>query len=172
MINLNAMPGNVTLNFDIRDAQTDGLIQNANFGIMNLTNNEWRNSTVITGAGYTDSTGASFQYPLKIATTVRLAASATGYLSGYQDVIILNNNQLSTLYLTPNTLVPQNGNWNLLVTVLRNLDAQPVHSATVQLTTGINGPGTYSAITGDTGTASFLNISASSSAAIDRKSVV
>jgi PKD repeat protein len=168
-INATAPPAaNLTLNVDFRDINTNNYLQSPTVGIKNTTSGLWRNTTFPTGAVSLSSTGTNGEFPLIVGQVVTIAGSAYGYQPLFQNVTLPYNNYNLLLYLTPLNQTPTNGNWNLKVRVIANRDAQPIGSATVTLTTGVTGPGTYQQYTDfATGTASFLNVSASSTALVN-----
>jgi PKD repeat protein len=158
--------GNITLNVAVRDAMTSNLIQNADVGIKNTTSNVWKNSTAATGLLAVTGTGTLGEYPLSVGENIGVAASATGYQSAYSASPIPFDQYTSDVYLTRNDQIAQNGNWNIVVKVIRNLDLQPITTGHIELTTGVSGPGVYTGYTGDDGSFAFMNISASTSAVI------
>jgi PKD repeat protein len=161
---LNPPGGGVSLNLDVRSiSNTDLLVTGAQVAIRNITSGVWGNTTAHTGAIQFSDVGG---LPLGINQTVTLCASATGYDSVCQNVVIPYNEYLSTIFLTPNNMQTSGGNWNLIVTVKRNLDAQPVFGAHVEVMTGVSGAGIFTGGTGDDGSVSFINISASTSAIV------
>lgn len=153
---------------NVRDADTGYEISNSTVGIKNTTSNLWWNLSTPTGGAFFQSTDVQGVYSLSANQTVKVGATSYGYTANSQDVLILNDNQVSDLYLTKTSQTPTNGNWNLLVKLVRNLDGQPVCSATVKVITGVNGPGVYEGSpVCSTGVVSFFNISASASASIE-----
>lgn len=154
----------ISLNVDIKDAAFPyAYIQGASFGIQNTTNDEWGNTTAAFGAlELVDILGI----PLSQGQTVQICAGATGYQDACDTFAIPYDGYLATLHLTKENQIPSSGNWNLIVKTIQNLDHKPV-SATVEVITGVSGPGVYSGGTdASTGTVSFMNISASTTATI------
>lgn len=159
-------PPHSTVQLDVKDAITKAFIADTTVGIKNTTSGVWRNSTLPTGAGYADSTGAAYEYPLSIGQSITLAANKTGYSSESSTFYIPYSGYLTTLYLTPSSYQTSGGNWNLVVSVKRNLDLAPIYPATVRLQTGV---GTYydsSQTVDESGTTTFTNVTASTSAIV------
>ena len=154
----------ISLLVDIKDAAfPHALIQGASFGFQNTTSLDWGNTTAATGAlELVDILGI----PLSQGQEVKICAGATGYQDACDTFTIPYDGYLATLHLTKDDQIPSGGNWNLIVKTIQNLDHKPV-MARVEVTTGVSGPGVYSGGTdASTGTVSFMNISASTTATI------
>lgn len=150
------------------DAETGYEITSSTIGIQNKTSNIWWNLSTPTGGAFFQSTDVAGIYSLSQNQNVTVGASAYGYLPSFEEIKILQDNQEVNLHLTKTSQTPTNGNWNLLVKLVRNLDGQPVCSATVKVITGVNGPGVYEGSpVCSTGVVSFFNLSASASASIE-----
>lgn len=158
---------NINSYLDVRDASTGIYIGNVSVGIRNLTDMSWRNSTSNTGAVIFNSTGASYQYPLSTGQTVGYSASSLGYSPAYTNDTLMFNNWLTTLFLTRTDQQPSNGTWSLVVTIKRNADAAPISGATVTVTSGVSGVGTWQQTTDVNGIASFVNITPSTLALVE-----
>jgi len=168
LVNLSATPPpqtGISLLVDIKDAAfPNAFIQGASFGILNTTSGEWGNTTATYGAlELSDIKGIK----LSSNQTVQICAKATGYPEETCDTFAIPyDGYLATLYLTKTGDVPSGGNWNLIVTAKKNIDGTPLNSATIEVWTGVSGPGYYSAITDNNGVAVFMNVSASTLATI------
>jgi len=158
-------PTGIEVKLDVRDSITGSLITDTQVGIQNTTSGVWRNSTLPSGLAFFDSTDPGFLYPLQIGQSVQLAATKTGYIGDESTFTIPYSGYLTTLYLTPTSYIPSApGNWNLVVSVKRNLDGVPIYGANVRLQTGV---GTQYDVTQQTdvnGLTTFVNVTASTSA--------
>ena len=94
----NEIPEN-TINIDIRDKNTDSLIEGADLSIYDYSYRDWRNYTCMSGQCFISYVGD--YRPLKFKTTYKLGAVKDGYYSTYQDIVMSEQNQLFTIYLTP-----------------------------------------------------------------------
>jgi len=90
------------MDVDVKDASTKKYIQESTIGIYDPVHGEWRNSTCLYGAcGFMDS-GATHQWPLMYHNTYTITAAKAGYRSASQTLVVSEDHQLFTLYLTSN----------------------------------------------------------------------
>lgn len=158
--------GNISFAVHVIDAMTGSYIHNSTTGIQNITSKVWRNESTPGGIHRYMSTGANYEFPLSIGQGVVVAASAFGYDTQADNITIPYNNYDHALHLMPLNKVATNGSWNVVVLIKSNKYGTPINSATVQVTTGVNGQGKYETLTGKNGLATFTNVSASTTAMI------
>jgi hypothetical protein len=161
----NGVAGNVTIYVRLKDSESPyPLISGSTISIKN---NTWYNQTAPTGALAISGADTGGLSALSVGQTITVCGSATGYSNRCDSLTIPYSGYIHSMYLTRTALEPSYGNSNLIVTVKRNLDAQPVTNGHVTVQTGVSGPGTYEGGTDDNGVASFFNLSASSTALIN-----
>jgi hypothetical protein len=164
----NATAPHATVTIEARSiVGTAPLITGATISIRNITTGAWTNKTATTGsAQFTTTDGGSM--PISVGQNLSVVISSTGYQSLNDTLQVVTTPQTTDYFLTPLSMVPTNGNWNLVVTVIRNNPPKdPIYGATITVLTGVSGPGIYTGTTSNIGVASFFNISASTTAAIN-----
>lgn len=155
---------NPYIDVEIKDSSSGSMIQHAGVGIYDYTHTVWRNTTTNTGIVYYDSTGASYEYPLSVGQTVKLAAWATGFGTLYKDVTIQYNGQWHQpnavqMLLIKNATLPSSGNATITVNVVSNANGGPLDGAYVLVTNNALLYGVSKLTTGG-GSAVFSNIPA------------
>ena len=142
------------------------IIAPAETSIRNISSGDYGNATTPFGIiEFVDVGGID----LSQGQTVQLCAGADGYENDglvCENVEIAYEGYTHSIYLTPTSMIPSAGNWNLNVKTLSNLNHEPI-SAQVEVITGVSGGGSYVGGTdASTGMVSFKNISASATALI------
>jgi hypothetical protein len=144
----------ITACMDVNNAITGVHIGGATVGIQNTSSGIWRNSTSPYGAVDFQSTGSSREHPLSVGQTIRVAASARGYVPNSLTYTIPYDKYLVTLNLMPTSVTPATGYGTLVVNVVRNKDGLPVSGATVSVEDGHM----KIASTNSAGTITFYNV--------------
>lgn len=155
----------VNLNIDIVSAANPlQVIAPATISIRNNTDLSWANVTAPTGLiQISDHLGI----PLSTMQTLTVCGAATGYDSACSNVTIPYDGYTHTVYLTGAGTAPSGGNWNVIVTVIDNANAQPINSANVRVLTGVGYTEPFSCgQTGISGVATCNNVSASTTALV------
>jgi PKD repeat protein len=144
----------IKLYVDVKDSIYGTFIDNVDVGIKNTTSGIWRNKSGSGGYLYYDSTGANYEYPLKIGQTVVVAASKAGYRPDSKTVTIPNNFYTVTLNLVNiNGSAPSSGNFTAVIAVADMETGLMINGASV----AINELGWIRATNG-AGTALFYNV--------------
>lgn len=146
------------IDLDVKDANTMDFINDSTIGIFEHENNQWRNSTCVSGAcGFMDA-GTTHQYPLQLGDYYIIAASHPDYNPTYTNISYTQDHQLVTLLL-----VQKYGNETIANLTHLDIDVKeatthnPIENPSLNLYDTVDGDWYNTTCENPTGTCGFVH---------------